>query len=561
MEQQPQGKRVAAGGEWSADGDATFPWRLALSATLAGLAVAFLRLLGASGFSNDHFFYLSRASQFLTGARPVRDFVDPGFPLQWALSAGVQAIGGQTLLPEAILVAAAYGVSAALTLWMLTRWHLPAWLALWAVFVEVAVLPRTYSYPKVLAYVIAALAILHYARKPSTKGLLSLSFVAVIAFLFRHDHGLYVGAAVCLIVAAPVLGQPRLVARRMMTLVGTVALALAPYLGYVAASGGLTGYFAAGVHFSEREAGRTLVAWPWVGDGPMWSVEGLSALAFYALWITPILALAMAWNARGLDRPSRWTVTALVVMAACVNAGFLRDPLTYRVSDAVVPFALLGAWIASRAWNVGGDGTTSRRLARGTAVVFALVIAAAAAKIGNLPETLKRAELVRLPPRPQARWDTVVTELRDRYAERQMPSDLSFALVPFYRYLDACTPPEARILVTGFAPEVAYYARRGFAGGHPSLYRGYYSSDRDQREIVERLERELVLFVVASPEGVEQFASSFPLVNAFVSAHFVPLSDFAVDGVSVPARVYVHRGFASAQQFEGTAWPCPGAHL
>ncbi len=538
-----------------------FSWRTALVASVVGIAVAALRLLGASNFSNDHFFYLSRASQLLAGARPVRDFVDPGFPLQWALSAGAQAVGGQTLFPEAVLIAAAYGLSAALTLWFLMHWLMPAWLAFWAVFVEVAVLPRTYSYPKVLVYVVATLAIFHYARKPSVKRLLGLSLISAVAFLFRHDHGLYVGAAACVIVAAPVLNQPRLLVQRIVTFIGAAVLALAPYLGYVAVSGGLAEYFTAGVHFSEREAGRTLVTWPWTTNSPVWSVEGLSALGYYALWILPILALVLAWSARALDRPSRGIATALVVMAACVNAGFLRDPLLYRVADAVVPFALLGAWVASRAWTVGREGSASRHLARGTAVASALVIAAAAAEIGNLQETLKRAELVRFPPRPQVRWDTVFVELRDRYAERQMPSDLSFALVPFYRYLDACTPPEARILVTGFAPEVSYYARRGFAGGHPSLYRGYYSSDGDQRNIVRRLERELVLFVVASPEGVEQFDSSFPIVNAFVREHFVPMSDFAVDGVSVPARVYVHRGFASARRYENTTWPCPGAHL
>ena len=94
-----------------------------------------------------------------------------------------------------------------------------------------------------------------------------------------------------------------------------------------------------------------------------------------------------------------------------------------------------------------------------------------------------------------------------------MPSDVALALVPFDAYVQRCTPETARILVTGFAPEVSYYARRGFAGGHPSLYRGYYASAAEQQRIVDRLGREQVLFVVETAEGSEPFADSFPQVR------------------------------------------------
>ena len=93
--------------------------------------MAMLRVLAMQGFSNDHFFYLSRATQLLHGARPVRDFVDPGFPLAIATSAVAQWIE-PTLFSEALLVAAAFGLSAAVTIWALWRWLGSVPLALWA---------------------------------------------------------------------------------------------------------------------------------------------------------------------------------------------------------------------------------------------------------------------------------------------------------------------------------------------------------------------------------------------------------------------------------------------
>jgi hypothetical protein len=141
--------------------------RVAVASFVFGACVAALRVLGMAGFSNDHFYYLSRAEQVLHGAWPVRDFIDPGIPLAWGLSVMGQIVGGHTLLSEAVLVAMAFGLSAGLTAWVVARWTGVAWLGFWAAFVQLAILPRSYSYPKILAYVLAAAAFTRYARAPS----------------------------------------------------------------------------------------------------------------------------------------------------------------------------------------------------------------------------------------------------------------------------------------------------------------------------------------------------------------------------------------------------------
>ena len=96
-------------------------WAVA-GAIVFGIIVAALRVLGMAGFANDHFYYLSRAEQVLHGAWPVRDFIDPGIPLAWLLSVAAQIVGGHSLLSEVVLVAIAFGVSAALTVWFVATW-------------------------------------------------------------------------------------------------------------------------------------------------------------------------------------------------------------------------------------------------------------------------------------------------------------------------------------------------------------------------------------------------------------------------------------------------------
>lgn len=512
-----------------------------------------------AGFPNDHFYYLSRATQVLSGAWPVRDFVDPGFPLAWAVSAAAQAVGGYTLLSEAVLVAAAFGIAAALTLWVVARQTGSLALALWAALVPVALQPRSYSYPKLLIYIVAAAGFIGYANRPSPVALGRLAVVTIVAFLFRHDHGIYIAAASCVLLLGA--GEPRTpvaMARRLALFAAMVASCIIPYLIYVQLTGGVPSYVAAAMHFSQREAGRTLLLFPSFDGMAPWSRDALAVAGYYLFWATPVVALGVAWMSRRIGRPIRWAMTAIAVAALLVNAGFLRDPLVARVPDASVPFALLAAWVVAQAWTALPSSGAWRRVAGGLIAIMLITVGAAASTIGNFYEVLRRAEVARWPPRALLRWEGVVEELREPFAERQMPTDLAFALVPFFRYARECTPRDTRILVTGFAPEIAYYARRGFAGGHPSLYRGYYSSPADQQDIIGRLARERVLFVVASPEGVADFADSFPIVDRYVTEHFAPLAEFAVDGFDRPARIYRNRRFAATATDAATGWPCPG---
>ena len=530
--------------------------RVAVVAALVGCAVTALRVLAMQGFSNDHFFYLSRAAQLLHGARPVRDFVDPGFPLAIAASAVAQRLE-PTLFSEALLVAAAFGLSAAITMWVMHRWLGSLALALWAAFVQVAVLPRSYSYPKVLMYAIGVWAFLWWTRSRTRAAAAGLGVVTGLAFLFRHDHGLWLGlGSLVLLAGGPVWRTRGALSSRLWPFFAGVCVLVAPHLFWVQTQGGIGAYFADGVSFSEREAQRTLLALPAL-NAPAWSPDGLGVLAYYALWLAPIVASALLW-ARRRAVADAWLVVAVITLAACANVGFLRDPLAYRVSDAVVPFTCVLAWAAASTWEAGRTG--SMWLRRGVVTGILVAVAVAAARIGDLEQALDRAQMLRWTPRPLTRWHNVVAELRQPYKDDQMPSDIALALVPFDRYVQVCTPETARVLVTGFAPEVAYYARRGFAGGHPSLYRGYYASDAEQRRIVDRLRREQVLFVVETAEGAEPFGTSFPLVQDYLRGRFTALATLSVDG-SPPVHIFINSAIPNAPIDPQTGWPCPGPRL
>ena len=88
------------------------------------------------------------------------------------------------------------------------------------------------------------------------------------------------------------------------------------------------------------------------------------------------------------------------------------------------------------------------------------------------------------------------------------------------RYVLDCTAPSDRVLVTWFAPDLFYYAERGFAGGQVYLDPGWHASAADQRLTIERMQRQSVPIVLGRRDLVEEFRQEFPLVYDYVQARY-----------------------------------------
>src|SRR6185437_15428999 len=111
--------------------------------------------------------------------------------------------------------------------------------------------PVSYSYPKLLPYAAALLALWWYAAKPTRLRLALLGILIGVAFLFRHDHGVLLGAgAAAGLVALDGISSVRTIAE----LAAIALIVVSPYLVWVQAYEGLVTYFGGGVAYSERES-------------------------------------------------------------------------------------------------------------------------------------------------------------------------------------------------------------------------------------------------------------------------------------------------------------------
>ena len=527
----------------------------ALAAALFALGWRFLTF---SGFSNDHYVHLARAQQMVFGEWPVRDFVDPGMPLMYAASAVTRLVWGRALGAEFALVAGALALGAALMVAAGSRLSGSVGVGLLVSVLGVLIYPRSYGYPKVLLYAMLGMLVCRASAGASTRRILALAILTMMAFLFRHDHGLFVAVGAGVFILARSLPSGGLAAaRRLGVFAALVVLLLAPWAAFVEAYEGLIPYFASAMAFSREEArANVLRELPGLNWNDITSASNAVSVLFYLFHLLPLVCLGVLLRRRRMREAWPGETSAIVaisVMAIPLNLSFLRDSLPARVPDAFVPAGLLGAWLIGLAFN--GRWTRVRVAGAAVAVAVAAVSTAAVIQAAGVAEQMNRAELF-----TEGEVSERVEELRTRLARAvpdgdHIPSRQASALMPFMSFLQRCTARSDRLLVTSLRPEIYVIANRGFAGGHVGFSPGFYGSDAEQSLTLARLRRQSVPFVVRVLEVDGELAETMPLVFAYLDEHYELLAE--LDVADKPdIRLYLERGRRAVSTDQQTGWPC-----
>ena len=270
----------------------------------AALGVAALtvvwRVLTFTGFNNDHYIYLAGAQQIVLGEWPIRDFVDPGWPLMYSVSALARVLFGRELWVELLLVSSAFAIGAAFTVATAARLSGSVIVAVLVTLLEVGLNPRSFGYPKILLYAIAGWMLVAAARRISHSRAVLLGAFTVVAFLFRHDHGLYIGAgSLAAIVFASWRDGIRVLVRRAATFAATTVVCLLPWAVFVQYHVGLIAYLKPGLEFSRAEAEATVLrSLPWLdlSGSPVATQINWEVWLFYMFYAIPAVSLVVAWS-------------------------------------------------------------------------------------------------------------------------------------------------------------------------------------------------------------------------------------------------------------------------
>lgn len=270
-----------------------FDWGTAVAAGVVFVGTLVLRLSTIS-ITNDDYLHLALAHQLLLGGLPFRDFIDPGELLFNYTSAGVQLLLGANMLSEAILDTTGMALGYTLVFLMARRASASTLLALVVTVVAVLLLPRPYGYPKILVHAVGLWLIWRYADRRSAPALVATAVWTALAFLFRHDYGLYVGvaaAAMFLLLHGPEGG--RVLADRAWRFGAAAAVLVLPFLVFVQLHGGVVSHVRNTLQTARGEYVRTVDEAPsfaldWSGWIPMPVAE---APRIKVRWVTGIAAV------------------------------------------------------------------------------------------------------------------------------------------------------------------------------------------------------------------------------------------------------------------------------
>jgi hypothetical protein len=212
-----------------------------------------------AGFDNDHFFQIVRAEAMLDGELPLRDYSEAELRSLWpqltyASSAAAMQTMGRTLRSEAILDVGMLALGASATVWAAATVAGSVWPAALMTLLGVGLSPTLYNYPKIVLYAFAVIAFLAYAQRPGILRLVTLAVIEVVATLYRHDHGVYLGVAIA---ALLLFCHGRTSAKPLLRFAAFVAIGLAPGLLFVQLHGGLMKYVRECLETSRREVRRT----------------------------------------------------------------------------------------------------------------------------------------------------------------------------------------------------------------------------------------------------------------------------------------------------------------
>ena len=241
----------------------TLPLRARVGIVAAGLSAFAFRWLTFSEFTNDHFDHVALAQQLLLGAWPVRDFTDEGLPLTYAISAAGWALLKQPFLSEAIIATSAFALAAALGFRLAFLASGSVIVGAFAAALQVALYPRSYSYPKLLVQAVALTVAWWAIERLTTRRIAALAAATALGYYFRHDHALYIGAAIVAMIG--VAQGPKGAATLARTVALYTALVFAcvlPHLLYVQWAAGLPTYLAISRNYIEAEATGAAYARP-----------------------------------------------------------------------------------------------------------------------------------------------------------------------------------------------------------------------------------------------------------------------------------------------------------
>jgi hypothetical protein len=379
--------------------------------------------------------------------------------------------------------------------------------------------------------------------------IIGLAALVACAALVRHDHGLYIGIASLAAVALSPLPSDRFRGgMSVATLAVAVFVFMLPYFIYLQTADGLVAHVQRAAAFAALEVPRQRLS--------TFGLPAYGAWLLAAVWLAPVVALAVLAVPLLRRREGAWElarrVAPIIVLAVVANAGLIRDRLDVRLPDAIVAPALLMVWLVYQAWRM--PLRPVGLVARVVAVAALLVTMRYAAVMGSVEEQLDRANVLAGFDRVPAHLVSLARDMDRPWAGRLAPSAVARELRPFFDYVPRCIPPDQRLLVAAWLPEIAVLSQRAFAGGQIWFMPGALNTPADHALVMRRLGDEEVPVAIYRRPAYGELALEFPELHSYITERFTEVASWSLGG-SDEVHLLMATTAATGSDRK-TGWPC-----
>ena len=417
-------------------------------------------LVGADGGHQ-----LLGAMQILTAdEHPFVDFFETYGPLTFYASALGQLAGGMRPLGEIVLDLAGFWAGLLALFHLARRVGRGLATALPLLALALLLLPQFYKYYCVLLPMMVLAAAWGYAGRPGRGRLAALALSVSVAFLYRHDFGVFALASATTLVWLVHGGEPlgrRL--RRGLCLALLAAAFMGPWIVFLCTRGAVARYFTMIVDASFSMSRGLALPHPLLHWRHPWLTAAYAV--FFAL--PPACFLWYRRTAGELSSRERAFVPALCVLAAASLAQSSHRADYYHLLEGIPPGIVCLACLLR-----GVRKGVARRLAA-LAVLGAVAAVAAQASPATFLPGHALLDIGR-----KLRY---FSYSRRAYIEHLRREDPGFWPAALVREVEAAARPGGRVAIYPFHMKYAYFAGRPFAGPLMLLAPGYFDAPEYQR--------------------------------------------------------------------------------
>jgi hypothetical protein len=421
------------------------------------------------------------AQQIAFGEHPFVDWHSTYGPLTYYASYVFRVLSGNLIGSEVALCTIGFLLSY-LVLYSLVKRHSKNKVApLLVLAVALVHMPAFYKYYAVLAPLCFLLAAFRYLERPNLIRLLWVSASIALAGLYRSDFGAYTFIAG--VVTACLARTPdwRVTAKNCITLSAGVLLFAAPWLCFVIYHGQLQTYLWDSSFGAVAIADGLSRPIPTINSYEPWTSRNNRVSITYPFWLMiPVISamlLRLKWKHLEPIYRKEMVVT-LVLSGLCLLQATHRSSYNHLIQAIPCCFVLLGFLFQS---VVARSPSKPALAARNRLVLVAGSILLAISASVSFTPIIRSLENLGKKIDSAGMYFLLPPEFIDQAAIRYKKS----IIPPMVRVIQKYTKPGEAILAVPYRTTLYPLSQRRFGGGQMLMAPGYFSSHREQRNLIE----------------------------------------------------------------------------